>query len=182
MIAISAGHFGIGTGAVGFVDEVKEARKVVEHVTMILQKEGVAVTKIIDTTSKNQQQNLFFLRKQHASVRRKVDVFVHFNASAKKQIAPIGTEVLFKDISMQPLAQKLAASISQASGLKNRGAKVNNQLYLLKNSKVGAVLIEICFVNSKVDVQLYKQHFHEICQAISDVLKHFVTVHSGLHL
>lgn len=170
MIAISPGHFGIGTGAVGLVDEVKEARRVVDEVCKLLEQQNVKVYKIVDNTSKNARENLRYLNRQHENINRKLDVFVHFNATAKVEKRGIGVEVLYKNAQVKPLAQALSMAISNVSGLKNRGAKLRTDLFMLNNSSVDAVLIEVCFVNSEQDVATYQQHFHAICLAITQQL------------
>lgn len=176
MIAISVGHYGKGTGAVGLIDEVEEAEKVVNEVSAILSLNGVAVHKILDKQSKNQRQNLQYLMNAHASVKRKIDVFVHFNAAVKTEIGPIGTEVLYKDGLSKQLAKNLSVAISQAGHFINRGAKQRTDLYVLNTSTVQSVIVEICFVNSKEDVKSYKQNFQAICNAISETL----IIHLGL--
>ena len=174
MIAISAGHWKVGTGAVGFVDEVQEARRVVQKLTQLLKQQGVIVHSIVDNQSTNQRQNLNYLVRAHNKVKRKVDVSIHFNATNKTELLPIGTEVLVHSAKMLELANNLSVAISNASGLKNRGAKQRNDLYFLNNSEVGAILIEVCFVNSKEDVLLYQNNFDVICQAIADTLLQYV--------
>ena len=174
MITMSPGHFGIGTGAVGLIDEVEEAIKVVNEVARLLKAKGIEVHKVIDNTSKNKRDNLRFLQHAHASTSRQVDVFVHFNATAKPEIRAIGTEVFYNKKEMEPLAKHLSQAISEAAGFKNRGAKMHEQLYVLNTSSVGGVLLEICFVNSKQDVKLYKQHFHAICFSIANELQRFI--------
>jgi len=43
-------------------------------------------------------------------------------------------------------------------------------LYFLKNTTEPAILLEICFVDSKADVELYQKNFKAICAAIAEVL------------
>ena len=58
MITISPGHWSIGTGARDLVDEVTEARKIVNRVIAILRGWKITVHHVEDNTSKNQKQNL----------------------------------------------------------------------------------------------------------------------------
>ncbi|MER1999265.1 MAG: N-acetylmuramoyl-L-alanine amidase, partial [Lysinibacillus sp.] len=152
MITISPGHFGIGTGAVGFIDEVEEAIKVVNEVARILKAKGIVVHKVFDETSKNRRDNLRFLARAHAKTSRKVDIFVHFNATEKLETRSIGTEVFYKNKELEPLAKSLSSAISEAAGFKNRGAQNHEQLYVLNPSSVGGVLLDLCVVNSIQDV------------------------------
>lgn len=166
---ISAGHWHVGTGAVGYIDEVTEARRVVKRVASLLQQAGVEVRVIFDNVSKNQRQNLNYLIHAHQKGKG-LHVSIHFNAVAKATAGGLGTEVLYARAEMQQLASKVSAAISKASGLRNRGAKRRNDLAFL-NALPQAILIEVCFVNSKEDVACYKRHFEAICQAMALVLK-----------
>ena len=42
--------------------------------------------------------------------------------------------------------------------------------FFLHNTTMPAMLIETCFVDSETDDQIYRSHFEEVCDAISDVL------------
>ena len=166
-IELHVGHFGNGTGAKGHIDEVVEARKVATRIYEILQANKVPSTLFEDKTSKNQQNNLKTLVAHHNKDKNGLVVSVHFNAGGDGS-KPIGTEVLYYD--QKDLATRLVNAISNASGLKNRGAKQNKKLAVLANTYEPAVLLEICFVNSKQDVQAYQNNFDAICLNIAKVL------------
>lgn len=68
------------------------------------------------------------------------------------------------------MSARVSTAISKASGLKDRGAKQRTELYFLKNTTEPAILLEICFVDSKADVELYQKNFKAICAAIAEVL------------
>lgn len=166
-IAISPGHFGVGTGAKDIIDEVAEARKVVDRVAYLLEREGIKVYKIVDNRSKNQSQNLNYLISEHNAKNRSLDVSIHFNSSGKRTDQSLGTEVLYRDDALKAFAGKVSQAISSASGLKNRGAKKRTDLAFLNGTKKPAILIEVCFVNSVQDVKIYQSKFEEICKAIT---------------
>lgn len=174
MITISPGHWKKGTGAVGFVDEVTEARRVVSFVVERLQHLGIGVQQVQDNTSASQSQNLQYLISAHNKTERMLDVSVHFNTTAGTHSRPIGTEVLYQDADIQGLAAHLSHSISSAAQLPNRGAKRRTDLAFLNKTNRNALLIEVCFVNSSADVSLYKQHFEAIGEAIADTLTNYV--------
>ncbi|MED3660868.1 N-acetylmuramoyl-L-alanine amidase [Ureibacillus sp. FSL K6-8385] len=173
-IAISSGHFGPGTGARDIIDEVTEARKVVDRVSYLLRNAGITVHKIVDNQSKTQSQNLNYLIAQHNAKKRDLDVSIHFNASGKRTDLPIGTEVLYRSDSMRAFAAKVSQSIAAASGLKNRGAKKRAELAFLRGTNKPAILIEVCFVNSTEDVRIYRAKFNDICEAIAKECVEFV--------
>lgn len=168
MISISPGHWTVGTGAKDIIDEVTEARRVAKRVTEILRAAGITTNYIEDNVSKSQAQNLTFLVTQHNKTSRQLDVSIHFNASSGRQNRGIGTEVLYYD--QQALAAKVSKAMASATGLIDRGAKQRKELAILANTNKPAILIEVCFVNSTVDVAIYKRDFQKLCQAIAKEL------------
>ena len=80
----------------------------------------------------------------------------------------MGVEVLY--LTQQQLAAQVSAAIATVTGLPNRGAKKRTDLYFLNNTHEPAILIEVCFVDSKVDADVYRKKFTEICGAVADVL------------
>lgn len=171
MITISPGHWRIGSGARDLLDEVTEARKVVNRVVEILRSNKITVNHVEDNTSKNQQQNLSYLVSQHNKTNRKLDVSIHFN-SFKRTNKGMGVEVLYYDA--KDLAAKVSNAISKASGLIDRGAKKRTDLAFLNGTHKPAILIEVCFVNSEVDVAIYNRDFEKICRAIARELAAYV--------
>lgn len=171
MITISPGHWKIGTGARDLIDEVTEARKVVNRVIEILRASGIVTNHVEDNTSINQQQNLAYLVKQHNATNRKLDVSIHFNSSARK-VDGIGTECLYYD--QKELATKVSSAIATAGKLKDRGAKEHKELAFLNGTDKPAILIEVCFVSSEYDCKMYKQNFEVICQEIVKELASYV--------
>lgn len=176
MLTISAGHYGKGTGAVGFLDEGEETIEVVKHLGRKLNQKGIMVHTIIDTQSKNKQQNLTYLIRQHNATQRHLDVSIHFNATKNKQKAGIGTEVLYINQAILPFAQKLSGQVAKAGKFKNRGAKLRTDLAFLKGTVKKAIIIEICFISSEEDVRLYQANKEQIVEAIAETLKSVVSV------
>ncbi|MGN7477259.1 N-acetylmuramoyl-L-alanine amidase [Solibacillus silvestris] len=170
MITISAGHFGKGTGASGFIDEGEEAIYIVQQLEKNLRLKGIEVSMIIDKQSKNQQQNLAYIIKQHNATKRELDVSIHFNSTKNNQKQAIGTEVLYANPAISSLAQKLSTQIAKTGKLNNRGAKQRTNLAFLNGTAKKALLIEICFVNSEDDARLYKLHKEQIIEGIAQIL------------
>jgi N-acetylmuramoyl-L-alanine amidase len=163
-VVISSGHGQHVQGAVGYLNEVEEARRVVVRVGEILRLGGVSVVTFHDNSSHNQSDNLETIVNFHNSQRRDYDVSVHFNAHETTG-KPVGTEVLY--LTQEELAADIADAISDASELINRGAKQRTDLYFLNRVEMPAVLIEVCFVDSSADCDIYIQRFEDICQAIA---------------
>jgi N-acetylmuramoyl-L-alanine amidase len=165
-ICISSGHGKIVRGASGILDEVDEARKVVEQVAVELRDRGVKVDVFHDNTSTSQNQNLNTIVNHHNAQHRDLDVSVHFNAY--EQVSkPMGVECLY--VTQTALAADISDAIA-ACGFINRGAKKRTDLFFLNNTNKPAILIEVCFVDSSADAELYRAEFDAVCTAIADVL------------
>lgn len=168
----SSGHGLIIRGAKYFIDEVDEARKVTNEVHRILTTQYNGAGSVFhDDTSTTQNQNLQTIVNYHNKQARDLDWSIHFNAASVTD-APRGVEVLYYD--MKDLSAKVSTAISKASGLKDRGPKQRTELYFLKNTYKPAILIEVCFVDSKADVELYQKNFNSICAAIAESLATFL--------
>src|SRR5262245_40375974 len=164
-VVISSGHGLLIRGASGLIDEVDEARKVVPAIAEGLRARGFEVVEYHDDVSTTQDENLQRIVEEHNSHDRDLDVSVHFNAF-EDTTSPMGCEVYHQT---QPdLAALVSQAISDAGGLKNRGAKKGN-FYFLTNTNRPAILIEVCFVDSAEDVEAYENNFAAICKAIAEV-------------
>jgi hypothetical protein len=152
-------------GADGILNEVDEARRVVEQLAVELATRGVDVTTYHDDVSTSQNENLNRIVDFHNSQVRDLDVSVHFNAYVETT-KPMGTEVLY--ITQQGLAVQLSAAIA-ACGFIDRGAKRRDDLFFLNNTEMPAVLIEVCFVDSEADADLYREQFERICANLAQI-------------
>ena len=165
-VVISSGHGKYVRGASGILDEVDEARRVVDCVAGALRARGVTVKVFHDNTSHNQSDNLETIVDYHNAQQRDLDVSVHFNAYEQTS-SPRGVEVLY--VTQSQLAAQVSAEIASV-GFVNRGPKKNNDLYFLNNTEQPAILIEVCFVDSQADADLYQGSFLDVCDSIADVL------------
>lgn len=166
-IVISSGHGKNVRGASGYLDEVNEARRVVERVAELWRKAGVGVKTFHDNTSTSQNQNLTTIVNYHNSQTRDLDVSIHFNAYQTTN-KPMGTETLY--VTQETLASTVSKKIAAAGGFINRGSKYRSDLYFLNNTRMPSVLIEVCFVDSSADAELYRKNFDAICTAIAEGL------------
>jgi N-acetylmuramoyl-L-alanine amidase len=166
-IVISAGHSAKCIGAVGILDEYTENVHVVNAVAENLVARGVTVKKFIDTTSTTSNENLNRIVDYHNAQTRDLDVSIHFNANVDTS-KPVGTECLY--VTQLDLSDDIAEAIAAASGLLDRGPKERTDLFFLNNTEMPAILIEVCFVDSSADVDIYHDKFDDICEAIADVL------------
>jgi N-acetylmuramoyl-L-alanine amidase len=165
-VAISSGHGLYVRGACGILDEVDEARRVVNRVAEELQSRGADVMVFHDNTSRSQNENLNAIVNFHNAQERDVDISCHFNAYEQVD-KPMGTEVLY--VTQEALAAEMSAAIASC-GFINRGAKRRTDLFFLNNTEKPAILLEICFVDSEADAKLYEAKVYDICRAIADEL------------
>ena len=171
-IVISSGHSKKVRGAAGsprppYLEEVDEARKVTEAVATKLRSVGVDVTTFHDDVSSSQSENLTRICDFHNSKTRDYDFSVHFNAYSQTS-KPMGCEVLY--LSQQALADKIVDAICDASGLINRGPKKRTDLKFLNSTEAPACLLEICFVDSVADADIYRAKFEGITSAIAEAI------------
>ena len=166
-IVISSGHSKFVRGASDELDEVTEARRMVEHLADELGGRGVDVVTYHDDISTSQSENLERIVDFHNSKARDLDISVHFNAYVETD-KPMGVEVLY--VTQSALASQVSVAIADASDLINRGAKKRTDLYFLNQTAMPAILIETCFVDSTTDANNYRDHFDLICEAIADVI------------
>lgn len=161
---VHAGHNPDGKvacGAIGIIQESTEARKVKNEVISQLRQLGHTV---YDCTCDNGTSQANVLKKivnACNSHEADLDVSIHLNSGAKDEKGngkTTGVEVYcYKDYASSGCvdeANRVCEAIS-ALGFKNRGVKYTTTLYVVKNTKAPAILIECCFVDDKDDVQLY---------------------------
>jgi len=178
MITISSGHGLHVRGARGLIDEVDEARRVVNRTAELLKAAGSLVNVFHDDVSRTQRDNINAIVSYHNSTKRELDISIHFNSTASGLIEDraIGTEVLYRKYNKEArkIAGATATAISSTSGLllrhqwrKMSGTVPTANLGFINGSNRTAILIEVCFVNSREDVRLYQLHFDQICNAIA---------------
>lgn len=170
-IVISSGHGKYIRGAEGIIDEVDEARRVVEATAAYLESQGVEVITYHDDVSDDQNENLNRIVNFHnGQGAHDLDISVHFNAyldEGQTTNEPKGCEVFYTSGTGLEYAEEVVDKICTASGLKNRGPKESDQLFFLNKTAEVAILIEVCFVDSKADCKIYDEKFDPICHAIA---------------
>jgi N-acetylmuramoyl-L-alanine amidase len=166
-IVISSGHGLHIRGASGIIDEVDEARRVVDKTAQHLNALGAGATTYHDNVSTTQNENLERIVDFHNAQVRDLDVSVHFNAYEPTS-EPMGTEVLY--VTQDQLANDLSGDMAATLGLPNRGGKYRGDLYFLNNTEMPAILIETCFVDSSADAAAYNAKFDQLCQTIAETI------------
>lgn len=164
VINVHAGHNPDGKvacGAVGYIKESTEARRVKDEVIRMLREMGHTV---YDCTVDNGISKEDVLKKIVSKCNAHevdLDVSIHLNSAVNlpEDGKTTGMEVLL--CSGYSKARDYAVAVSEAIealGFKNRGIKFRPDLYFLKKTKAPAMLIECCFVNDKDDTKLYDHY------------------------
>jgi len=174
MILISSGHGLSVRGAQDIIDEVDEARRVVNRVGEILSNAKIPNEIFHENSALNATDNVNTIVSWHNSKKRELDVSVHFNAVAGTRDTGIGVETLYFEQSQpcKDIASNVSHAISKASGLILRrfDGTLPSRYAFLRLIKTSSILIEVCFVNSRTDVRLYRDKFDEICHAIAEAI------------
>ena len=166
-ICMSSGHGKYVRGASGYLDEVNEARRVVEETARLLRGAGVETKTFHDDQSHSQNENLNRIVNWHNSKSRTLDVSVHFNAYQTTS-TEMGVECLY--LTQKDLAKKVADGIAKATALPNRGPKYRDNLFFLNSTAMPSVLAEIVFVDSSADAEVYEENFNQVCSALATAL------------
>lgn len=146
---IHAGHCPQGqgaSGAVGFLQESIENRKVKNRVISALKNAGHTVYDCTDDTNCTANQNLQRIVSKCNAHNVDLDVSIHLNAGGGT-----GVEVWCYDGKTADIASAICEKVSTALGIPNRGVKHSKGLYVLKNTKSPALLVECCFVDGQND-------------------------------
>ena len=171
-IVTSSGHGLKIRGAAGpapwGLDEVNEAIRVQERTADYLRQLGVTVTTYVDSVSTTHNENLNRIVDFHnAQGPHEIDCSYHFNAYQVTTSQARGTECWY--ITQKTLAGVIADNISDC-GFIDRGPKYSDSLFFLSQTASPAVLVEVCFVDSKPDCDLYRAQFDQICIALAESL------------
>lgn len=143
---VHGGHNKIVQGASKFLNEVTEDRKVKNEVIRLLKLQGHTVYDCTDDVGKTQNDNLKNIVKKCNAHSVDLDVSIHLNSDGGE-----GVEVYTYNNGTKVYATRICDKISKSLDIKNRGVKNGSGLYVLKNTRAQALLIECCFVDSKND-------------------------------
>lgn len=175
-INVHAGHNADGRtacGAIGFIRESTEARRVKDAVISQFRQLGHTVYDCTVDNAAGVSANLREIVAKCNAHEVDLDVSIHFNSGAKDAVGngrTTGTEVyVFNSSSGARVYAETVCRAIASLGFQNRGVKYSTGLYVLRNTKAPAMLIECCFVDDKDDVQRYD------CQEIAEAIVYGIT-------
>ena len=168
-IGINCGHTVSGQpgcGAVGFINESDETRKVGYKLMEYLKSAGHTVVNCTNDKAASTNENLSKIVAMANAQPLDLFVSIHFNAGRGK-----GTEVYTYGGKEHAETLNILKNMTNL-GFTNRGVKDGSSLYVVKRTNAKAMLIEVCFVDTKSDVELYEQRGADavakaICNAIT---------------
>ncbi len=175
-INVHAGHNADGRtacGAIGFIRESTEARRVKDAVVGMLRQLGHTVYDCTVDDAAGVSDNLRQIIAKCNAHEVDLDVSIHFNSGARDASGngrTTGTEVFVYSPSSAARtdAEIVCRAIAQL-GFQKRGVKYSTGLYVLKHTKAPAMLVECCFVDDRDDVQLYD------CQKMAEAIVYGIT-------
>lgn len=165
-IMLDAGHGGRDPGAVyAGRQEAEDALRLTLAVGEILQNHGFDV----EYTRTTDVYETPFQKAMEAN-EAGVDYFVSIHRNSyPTDNAVSGVESLVYDLS--GIKYEMAKNINEqleSVGFVNLGVKARPNLVVLKRTKMPAVLVEVGFINSDIDNQLFDNNFYDIAAAIAD--------------
>ncbi|NLK94741.1 MAG: N-acetylmuramoyl-L-alanine amidase [Clostridiales bacterium] len=178
-IGVNEGHTisGVGSGAIGIINESEQTRKVGAVVRRLLSERGHETINCTIDYANTVNESLCKVVDQ--ANREDLDWFIaiHFNAGGGK-----GVEVYTYEGRQYQDALDVCNNISKL-GFNNRGVKAGTGLYVVRKTKAKAMLIEVCFVDTE-DANNYlnvgceaigKAIVDALCDAINTSIKNSTT-------
>lgn len=152
IIGINCGHTvsgTVGSGAVGFLNESDETRNLGYVLMDKLKKAGNTVIDCTDNNSPTVNANLSRICSLANNAPLDIFISIHFNSGGGN-----GCEAYTYTGNNTAYAAKMLNAL-EGLGFKNRGVKNGSHLYVVRNTKAPACLLEVCFVDSAKDADLY---------------------------
>ena len=173
-ISIHAGHGKEGTrahGAVGYCDESKYSRKIIESMKERL--DGIVAYNdcTYNGNKYNQTEILVSLVRKINGYNPDFAISVHLNAS--NEFLSNGVECLVHpstSIENYSRAEKIVNDLAKSFGFYNRGVKKRSDLYILRKTKCPTIIIEVGFCTNYHDSAVIMTNYEEIGYRIADLL------------
>ena len=153
-IGVNCGHTVTGqpgSGASGYLVESDETRAVGYALMDLLRQQGHTVIDCTDDYANSTGENLRNICALANAQPLDLFVSIHFNAGQGQ-----GVECWTYGSGDAGCADKIKRNIAML-GFRDRGIKDGSHLYVIKYTTARAVLVEVCFVDTKSDAEQYKK-------------------------
>lgn len=157
-IAIIVGHSRLANGnytsANGIKNEYLTMKKLAPFIKKYLEQEGnsVDVINCPELKLKDSREEKKYKLDIVNNKNNKYDLLVELHMNAFNSKAA-GTEVLYYSEKGNSIAKRVEYKLSTV--FDGRGTKKREDLYILRDSRCTAILVEVCFCDSKKDCDLY---------------------------
>ncbi|ONI44296.1 N-acetylmuramoyl-L-alanine amidase [Candidatus Epulonipiscioides gigas] len=176
LIVLDAGHGGSDSGAIGFSNLLE--KDVVLKVTLILA-ELLEKLKIDVLLTRNNDSFIPLTDRSEFANTNGADYFISIHANAATTISVSGVETYAYSTSGKSylLAQDVQKHLVSATGFNNRGVKTAN-FYVLRETKMPAILIEIGFISNPIEEQHLKDDnfIHKIAFGIYEGIAEYLNL------
>lgn len=160
-IAIDFGHgVRFDGGAVGVIKEEKAIEMVGNQLKGHLKNMGHEVFLVRPITASSLINSLTQRCSKAHDLKADIFISIHANAGGGH-----GAEVFTYKGRQNPKAIAVLNNICKL-GFTNRGIK-GNQLFVTSNTTMESMLVEICFIDSKSDVELLNKYYDNVARAIA---------------
>lgn len=171
-ISVNCGHTISGSGYGAVSSKYRESeitRKVGKEVIKLLRKAGHTV--FDSTIDEARTQNSYLEATVRSANGCDVDLFISLHCNASVNKTGHGVEVYTYKGRKLDSAIKVCYEISRL-GFRNRGIRDGSHLYVVRNTKAPALLIEMFFIDNETDQTLYnKMGYKEIARAIARAIE-----------
>lgn len=166
-ICIADGHSEGARGAAGYIDEYDCAHAYTVELAKYLEAAGYEVVAVLNGPASSGAE---LAEKVNVANSCGADLFVdiHLNAGGGT-----GTECYYHagNEEGRAIAERMSANVAAAMGIRDRGAKTAG-FYVLRNTKMTAMLLEACFVDNQQDAAAWHAtSWDDLCNAVVSAIK-----------
>lgn len=155
---VHGGHSLVCRGAADILDEVIEDRKVKNKVIKLLRSAGHTVYDCTDDAGISQPVNLKNIVTKCNQHKVDLDISIHLNSGRNDDTgdgSTGGVEVFGYTNDTRSIGSAICENIASTLGIRNRGYKLGQGLYVLRNTVSPAILVECCFVDDRDDANVW---------------------------
>lgn len=164
-VCIDAGHGGKDAGAVnGTRYEKTDTLRIAKRLGKVLKANGIEVCYTRTTDIYDNPSNK--AKKGNTS---KADYFISIHRNAAASSIAHGTEVLICNTNNKKydIAKAICKQFKERNGFTDRGVKMRNDLAVLNQTSMPAILVEVGFISCKQDNELLDNKFASVVNSIA---------------